>query len=86
MTTDQPPGQSGISLWTAEFFDPFTEAAYRKRNAGFNIRHTRIGLTLWGVLLILFISMTANDGWIESKPYGSRQWGSRRAVSKYAFS
>ncbi|MFW6052401.1 MAG: GGDEF domain-containing protein [Desulfosalsimonas sp.] len=55
MTTDQLPGQSGISLWTAEFFDPFTEAAYRKRNAGFNIRHTRIGLTLWGVLLILFI-------------------------------
>ncbi|MCF8110851.1 MAG: GGDEF domain-containing protein [Desulfobacteraceae bacterium] len=55
MITHQPSGQSGISLWTAEFLDPFTEAAYRKRNAGFNIRHTRFGLGLWGVLLILFI-------------------------------
>ncbi|MFP4667744.1 MAG: GGDEF domain-containing protein [Desulfosalsimonas sp.] len=55
MTSHQAPHQSDISFWTAEFIDPGTEAAYRRRNAAFNIRQTRFGLGLWGVLLILFI-------------------------------
>lgn len=55
MTDSQPHLQQDISFWTAEFSDPAVESDYRRRNARFNIRHTRFGLGLWGVLFVLFI-------------------------------
>lgn len=47
--------RTDISPWTAEFRDPATETAYRRRNAPFYIRHARFGLGLWGALLLLFV-------------------------------
>lgn len=55
MIGDKEKISSQISPWTAEFYDPAKEAAYREQNAGPNIKHTRVGLALWAVLLIVFI-------------------------------
>ena len=52
---ESPPISSRISPWTAEFIDPDTEAAYRRRNAPASIRQARYGLGLWAAFLLFFI-------------------------------
>lgn len=59
-----PPISCRISPWTAEFIDPDTEAAYRRRNAPASIRQARYGLGLWAAFLLVFVYTDyLNLGW-----------------------